>query len=390
MPRLTEIETISYGNKIKDLLLEKNNGLTQTDAQAISNHLLGWKYKRIEIDEVLPRKVYRSLGDKGRRIVALCLVSAGVLKPLKTSGAVQIAGQLVPRKYDLDLTELDDTDMKKLKRDIDALDVRIRANRPTYLLKHPAEFYANQNGLERLSEWLSSKDSTVSKVTRKERSYEIWGDEKALTEVHGEGEKPLGKLLERSLALDIDSLLSAHDTTSPAYLSYILHGVGFVVVSENKDMFCDLEELLFRNGTVNLFGKTIRGAICGEGWGVISPRFSSFLKQRDITPSELLYIGDIDIDGLAMLEKFLGEIGGEPFTNLYELMLVLHEKRVVESLPLNVYAKEQKRAIDWSALEPYFQSKDLDEMFRLNTQTTRVPQEIVTLPMLEKEAGLDV
>ena len=50
MPRLTEIETISYGHKIKALLLEKNNGLNQTDAQAISKHPLGWNYKRIEID----------------------------------------------------------------------------------------------------------------------------------------------------------------------------------------------------------------------------------------------------------------------------------------------------------------------------------------------------
>ena len=356
-----------------------------SDVPKISAHLLEWNRVYIELDELVPTSVMRNMTVNQRAEIANALREIGFLTPVKASSLVRVGGKMIPRRYRIDITSLNRTDPIKLKRDVNSLDVRIRAKRPSYLIDHPADFVAYRTGLEQLSTWLRSSRAAAPETTRKERSYEIWGDEKALTKMHQGSEMPLGKLLSKALKLDIDKVLNTHDTTSPEFSSYILPSTGFVIVSENKDLFCDFEDLLFTNGSIALFGTQIRGVICGGGWGVCSSEFSSFLNQRHIKTGELLYIGDIDVDGIAMLQKFITDIGGAPFVNLYRLMLKKHSDRISTNRPVNVYSEDQNRIIEWKVLEPYFESEELDVMFGLNEKSIRIPQEIITKPLMEEE-----
>ncbi len=195
----------------------------------VVTHLLSWEAARIEFDRLVATTMKARLSGADRVALAKAYMSIGVLKPLKSSESVQVGSASVPRRYIVDFTALDSDDpavARARRREIKALDMRICVKNPDYLLRHPLDYEVYRFGLTRLSDWLRDARADAVEVTRKERSYEIWGSEKALKRPHftGEGpfggtdaseEPPLGGLLGKTLRLDIDGLLLTHDTQSP-------------------------------------------------------------------------------------------------------------------------------------------------------------------------------
>lgn len=198
-------------------------------APELAVHLLSWEAARIEFDRLVATTMKARLSNADRGALAKAYMSIGVLKPLKSSDSVQVGGTSVPKRYTVDFTTLDPDDpaiARARRREIKALDMRICVKNPDYLLRHPLDYEVYRFGLTRLSDWLRDVRADAVEVTRKERSYEIWGNEKALERPHftGEGpfggtdaseEPPLGGLLGKTLRLDIDGLLLTHDTQSP-------------------------------------------------------------------------------------------------------------------------------------------------------------------------------
>lgn len=395
MPKLTAPEREYYTARLT-AALKAAFAVPAKMVPEVAAHLLSWEAARIEFDRLVATTMKARLSGADRVALARAYMYIGVLRPLKSSDSVQVGGTSVPKRYAVDFTALDPDDTaaaRSRRREIKALDMRITANNPDYLLRHPLDFEAYRFGLTRLSDWLRDARADAAEVTRKERSYEIWGNEKALERPHFTGddpfgdagaseEPPLGGLLAKTLRLDIDGLLLTHDTQSPTYASYILPGEGAVVVSENKDMYCDIESLLQEGGPVEIFGRLVRGVAEGGGWAATDAKFSEFAGRRGISPDDVLYVGDIDRDGIAILGGFIDRFGGEPFGGAYARMVEEHMKRADADAPLNRYSEDQSREADCRYLEPYLTDAEMEHVGKCLSSSVRIPQEIVTAAML--------
>lgn len=287
MPKLTAQERRHYKARLTAALVA-SAAVPAEMAPELAAHLLSWDAARIEFDRLIDPTMKARLSNADRAALAGAYMSIGVLRPIKSGGSVQVGGISVPKRYAVGFTTLDPDDPaaeRARRREIKALDMRICVRNPDYLLRHPLDYEAYRFGLTHLSDWLRDSRPDAVEVTRKERSYEIWGSEKALDRPHFSGgdpfggadaseEPPLGNLLSKILRLDIDRLLLTRDTQSPSYASYILPGDGAVVVSENKDMYCDIESILQKGGPTEVFGRIVRGVVEGGGWAATDVKFS--------------------------------------------------------------------------------------------------------------------
>lgn len=378
MAAMLKTERLEKRTSLESLL--SSCGIEKRVASAVADRLCSLSHVRVQFIEIVPASL--RLEDDRKAGIVETLVDNGILKPMATSDRRMISGRMVPMRYSLDLTALEDDQSENLSHAIDMLDLRIRQNRPTFFYEHPVLFKEFQSDLELLSKWLGSERTRSRNVTRKERSYEIWGDEKHLTKTH-KGSRSLEALLSSDLKLDADALLNTWDTVSPDFVSYILPGEGFVIVSENKDFYSDMEDVLVANGRVDILGKTVRGVITGNGWASGGTKFSDFRTRRNVTANDLLYVGDIDIDGIGILQRFESLFGESMFKEIYELMLSLHIRRREAGLPLNTYSEKQNRSIDIAKITKRIDPNLIDEFADCLESRIRIPQEILTRPILE-------
>lgn len=395
MPKLTAQERRHYKARLTAALVA-SAAVPAEMAPELAAHLLSWDAVRIEFDRLIDPTMKARLSNADRAALAGAYMSIGVLRPIKSGGSVQVGGISVPKRYAVGFTTLDPDDPaaeRARRREIKALDMRICVRNPDYLLRHPLDYEAYRFGLTHLSDWLRDSRPDAVEVTRKERSYEIWGSEKALDRPHFSGgdpfggadaseEPPLGNLLSKILRLDIDRLLLTRDTQSPSYASYILPGDGAVVVSENKDMYCDIESILQKGGPTEVFGRLVRGVVEGGGWAAVDAKFSDFAEGRGVSPDEVLYVGDIDRDGIAILGAFIDRFGGEPFGGAYARMVGKHMERAAAGAPLNRYTEDQSRDADCGCLEPYLTDAEIEHIGKCLASSVRIPQEILTASML--------
>ena len=378
MKRLNEIEKAALEGKLASLLMR--DGLDQKINGMVAARLCSIDHVRVQFSELVPGKC--KLSEKQKALIVDILVDEGILKPIASSDKRLIAGKPYPMRYSMNLCAAASIVGKDFSSDIDSLDLRLRRTKPTYFIEHPLLFEAYRDDIFRLSNWLLTSRAGKRLATRKERSYEIWGDEKRL--VKAKANVPtLGKLLGTDLGLDIDELLNTWDTVSPDFVSYILPGEGKVIVSENKDFYIDMEDLLVGNGPFSLFGETVRGVITGDGWGSSGKKFSDFRARRNVGDESLLYVGDIDIDGLGILEKFESLFGESMFAGVYNLMLWRHRDRRERKQPLNFYSENQNRRLELNSIAKRIEPDLIPELVDCLDRRIRIPQESLTRTDLE-------
>ena len=250
--------------------------------------------------------------DNARIHVALApMLADGTLEPLKTAkGNGSVAHPLFER-YRIKVDPVPVHDLTTLHPALVT---------SSYLERHPAQCDRWWRELRSLSTWLS-EGSPERDASLRERCWEVFGNEKAY-ESSG-----LAACVRNTSGRELRDLLSVRDDAPEDLPFVVAPGVAspaYVVVSENRDPYLALRTGLLM-GCRTFFDTPVDAVICGYGnrarqaWGV-SLRFA-LESMHAAADARVLYWGDIDREGLAILVALRDEGLAEPLSTAYEAML---------------------------------------------------------------------
>lgn len=318
---------------------------------------------------------------EARERVLHSLDRAGVLKRMRGSKIRGSASNPIWSTYSLAIPLLTDEQVACATRLLRRLDSRIALAADGYLARNKGILLDNEQTLLELDAWLAERGCDSDEVGVRERSWEVFGDEKALTE----GDTP--RLLFSILGID-PSLLRYHETSPNDFpFRYDATRAGAVVVSENQDMWDSLSRLI-EKGPFRLFGVKVVGAIFGGGnfaRGDDGLVLAAFLARRGIDPARCLYVGDIDPAGIAIQQSVEDACGIHPWTGMYAAMCASHEAARVGGRAMEPHA-EQVGAYDRDRFLSVLDERSAREAARALDAHARIPQEAVGLHDMEEAA----
>ncbi|WMJ89758.1 Wadjet anti-phage system protein JetD domain-containing protein [Anaerocolumna sp. MB42-C2] len=240
----------------------------------------------------------------------------------------------------------------------------------TRYLKNPKQFIENKEKIIKLSEYLWNNRETLSyNMSVKERSYDIWRNEKFL-------ESAAGKQICSWNHLNNDYLNCFYAPESFFFLDlHVNSPIVTALVIENKDTWYSLGKSLKQSEKKILFDVQIDIIIYGEGNKATKPEaLGKFMDEITDRPYRILYAGDIDIAGIDMLYRCLNnnrEGSIKPFVRLYKHML---KKAIYEDLE----PTDDNRGIIYDkCFLDYFTENEEMLIKRVLDSNKRIPQEIL-------------
>lgn len=268
-----------------------------------------------------------------------------------------------------------------------------------YLKNHPDVVVEWRDELTALSSWLDEGPHPAARTVR-ERSLEIFGDEKALYSQRApeRGNTSLPRLLRRLKIGDKELGIARGERFTPTAEEGVTLLDGFVrrdlstrrfaklVISENLDPWKSMRRVAGERGSCDLFGTSIDGAVFGEGYAAVSSgaldRFEQGLGFGGIIT--YLWWGDIDWAGLGQLREaqLLPGKTVVPFAEAYERMLRMAD---LDSLPADTSQGERDQrlaAMLADELDPSVRGK----LKQVLERGLRVPQELARVGAEKAEA----
>ncbi len=243
------------------------------------------------------------------------------------------------------------------------------------LQEKPAEYRKYRDRLLMVDRYLFEHGTDRIPISRKERSFEIFGEEKVLDE------STFSKFLEK-LGLGKEKL-AFYDTPEYCFNDYIpmRKPQMTLLICENKDIWFNIRRRMFEDGAGNIFDTHIDGVVLGWGNQVTQKNaltaYTAFLGGGRVS---YLYWGDIDRAGLNI---YLGLQSANPqldislFVPAYEAMLDRAKKvRIPDSTDLREVMK------DYSDIYVVISEKNRDFLKENILGNKRIPQEIITYETL--------
>ena len=258
------------------------------------------------------------------------LVDAGILSPVKSAGR---NGRLPPlfNKYRLIKPKEDFTEYLEFIRRLNpALNISGYLKRPELYRKH-------RNIVEGLSRCLwHSAGSLAEPMSRKERSFSVWGREKLL-----DSHFALVREVMKYNGLSED-FLNYYDTPEP-FFEYV-HARSdrmTVLILENKDTWFTFRKLMQDTGKNIVAGTPVDVLLYGEGnkiskRGALGQYNSGMLEGKSGQAGYFLYFGDLDREGIRLFFRARAANPGldlRPCSGLYQLMISLAENRELPESP---------------------------------------------------------
>jgi len=239
-----------------------------------------------------------------------------------------------------------------------------------YYLRHPEVYVQERPYVRRLSAYLQKRQATVT-VSRNERSFEIWGEEKFLS---GNARSVL------SHCGTTEAELNVYYTAEPfAYYAAGREVPQKLLILENKDPFFGMRKFLLE-GHERILGEKIRTLIYGAGKRVVSSfrefdiSAEPYMKQDGNT---FLYFGDLDYEGIGIYES-LAETFGErkvsPFVPAYLAMLCKGAQ--AETLPAT---REHQNKNVSGGFFSFFDTETVRRMQAILERGQYIPQEILNI-----------
>lgn len=250
------------------------------------------------------------------------LVESGVLSPVKSS---KTNGRLPPlfNKYRIIKPQEDNTGyLESVRRLNPVLNISGYLQRPELYKKH-------LEMVEGISRYLwFAQDLLKMPMSRKERSFSVWGREKLLDE-----HMALVKEVLKFNRLD-ENFLNYYDTPEP-FFEY-RHDRGeltTVLVIENKDTWFTFRKLMQETGKNSIEGTVVNVLLYGEGnkitkRGALEEYSATMLGGQGGRAARFLYFGDLDWEGIRLFfrtREANPSLELKPFSYLYRLMLELAE-----------------------------------------------------------------
>lgn len=327
-------------------------------------------YKKKTIDIVKLKSLIGAQSDEELWGEVKDCEEKGLLSSVKSSGTNGNRLYTMYLKYRVTLPE---EDYKQEKQEITRLHPLLQSN--GVLLSHPEEYRKYREPLSALNRFLFSDYDRLIAVSRKERSFEIFGEEKQLDN------RSFCALLSR-IGITQETL-SFYDTPEYCFNDYIpdRKSTLTLLICENKDIWFNIRRMMFENNKFTLFGVTFDGVVYGEGNKVTEKNaltvYTSFMKTEDV---KYLYWGDIDREGLAIyirLKKVNLALNINLFTAAYCEMLEL-----AKQCRIPISADNREHTEDYSDVINLFDSGNGEMLSRCLSENLRIPQEIISYSTL--------
>lgn len=329
------------------------------------------KYAKKTISKADLESIFAISSDEALFGIITVLSEKQILSPVKRSKTNGNRLYPVYMKYKVLLPQ--DTYETELK-EISSLHPLLQNN--GYLQTKPEEYKKYRLLLQKLDRYLFCRSENAISISRKERSFEIFDEEKALDD------KTFCALLER-IGITADTL-AFYDTPEYCFNDYIPDRKAqmTLLICENKDIWFNIRRMMFENNATNIFDTHIDGVVygCGNkvsGMGALTT-YTEFIGLE----VKYLYWGDIDRSGLNI---YLSAVRANPnidiklFVPAYEEMLRLaHTRNIPDS------DDERNRIEDYSQVFDLI-DQNLRNLFEHSIQNNkRIPQEIITYAFLKE------
>ncbi len=232
--------------------------------------------------------------------------------------------------------------------------------------------------LDRVRAWLDAHEGEqVPYVTRRQRAFQIFNDEKALEGKRGER---LMRLMSAK-GLNPSVLRIASRQAPPLQGFYALGADQPFLVVENIDAYEEVVALLKGQRSIRLFGTRIGGVIFGAGHNIlISHALDEYLHDIGYRYDYVYYAGDIDREGARLVERAreVNVIEIRLHAGIYRAMLAAQRAHVRAGGNGESAADNQDAPRDFVRLV-----KDLPPALRIPfrralRENIRIPQEILT------------
>lgn len=328
------------------------------------------KYKKTYILKEELQSLFDVSSDKELFEIIDTLSKLQLLTPIKNSKTNGNRMYLIYSKYRITIPkETYETEIDEI------LKLHPLFQKNDYLRNNPQQYKDFRQQLLKLDRYLFTKKENSEPVSRKERSFEIFDEEKLLDN------KTFCNLLAK-VGLDENSLLY-YDTPELSFYDYIpeIRPQLNLLICENKDIWFNFRRMMFENKARKIFDVHIDGVVFGCGDKIKSKgaltSYSKFMKVN----VKFLYWGDIDREGLNI---YLSAVEGNPeldiklFVPAYEEMLRLAKGR-------NIPDSEDQRGIvkDYSSVFSCV-SEELRPDFEKSIENNkRIPQEIISYAFLK-------
>ena len=329
------------------------------------------KYGKKTISKTDLENIFAVFSDKELFEIISVLSEQQILFPIKSSKTNGNRLYPIYLKYKVSLPQ--DTYEAELK-EISALHPLLQSN--GYLQSKPEEYKKYRFLLQKLDRYLFCRSENTISISRKERSFEIFDEEKALDD------KTFCALLEH-IGITADTL-TFYDTPECCFNDYIPNRKAHMtlLICENKDIWFNIRRMMFENNATNIFDIHIDGVVYGCGNKVSG--MGALTTYTEFIGSEVkyLYWGDIDRAGLNI---YLSAVRANPnidiklFVPAYEEMLRLAQTRNIPDSD-----DERNRIEDYSQIFDLV-DQNLRNLFEQSIQNNkRIPQEIITYAFLKE------
>lgn len=296
----------------------------------ISYHERLIKYGKLTIPETELQQLINEPDYRQFYHVVEKLVEAGALVPVKSS---RDNGRRPPlfNKYRI----------IKPKEDFAVYHEAIRRLNPSLnisgYLERPELYKKHREIVEGLSRYLwYAAELLEEPMSRKERSFSVWGREKLLDEHFA-----LVREVLRYNGLG-EGFLNHYDTPEP-FFEYVHARPGQMttLILENKDTWFTFRKLMQETGKNIIAGTPVDALLYGEG-NKISKRSAlerfdaGMLRGKKGRTGCFLYFGDLDLEGIRLFfraREANPALNIRPFPELYHLMLKLAEGRELPKSP---------------------------------------------------------
>jgi hypothetical protein len=243
-----------------------------------------------------------------------------------------------------------------------------------WLLSHEEYYVRYKSVIEKLNNWLFAHDSDNEPISLKERSFEIFGEEKKIDETE------VGNLLFH-MNID-DEKLGLFRTSDYCLNDFIPERKDNMLLCENKDIWFDIRKLMFESKKSAYFGVHIDGVVLGNGNRISEKNYLEiYTAFLNVAKVKYLYWGDIDREGLDIFlrtKNINPSLDIELFVSGYKKMLSLSKGRLLPDSD-----DHRTHSNDYKMIYSLFDRDSAALMSEYIDQNKRLPQEIVSYTVVK-------
>ena len=338
----------------------------------LENRLIDYKHKTITKDKI--SELIKEYSDEllFEQINNCCI--KGLLEPIKSSKTNGNNKFPIHNKYKVNLP------VKDYSADLSEIN-SLHPKLSGYLKSKPEEYVRYKNQIKLLSKWLFAKNKELERISKKERSFEIFKEEKEL-----DNNTFWGFLNRVGINEDTLSLYNTPDYCFNDYIPAKKPNMS-LLICENKDIWFNFRRLMYEKSYNSFFNIALDGVIFGNGNKVsnksILIEYSYFLG---INPSsiEYYYWGDIDREGFEIFNRVLEnnkELNIKLFLPGYTKMLDLASNTKIPDSVDN-----RNHQLDFNKIYSLFENNYASKIKKYIEENKRIPQEIISFTILKKMA----